>query len=84
MGMSQQLKRYAQRRITRRMIRAMPVIGGVIAIAQFGGAIRRKGLLGGTVDTALDLIPFVGGVKILAETARGRDFIPSRMTAERS
>ena len=84
MAISTQLKQYAGRRITRRLMRSMPWIGGIIALATFGRAIRRKGVLGGTVDTALDFIPFVGGAKNLAEAARGRDFIPSRSPASRS
>jgi hypothetical protein len=69
------LKRYAGRKLTRRLTRAMPWIGGVVALVTIGAAIRRKGFLGGTVDTALDMIPFVGGAKTLVEVGRGRDFI---------
>jgi len=43
-----------------------------------GQSIRRKGAIGGTVDTVLDFIPWVGGVKNTAEAVRGRDFIPDR------
>lgn len=75
MAVTQQLRQYATRRATKRLYRAMPWIGGVLAIATFGAAIRRKGLLGGTVNTVLDFIPYVGGAKNLAEAARGRDFI---------
>jgi hypothetical protein len=53
-------------------------VGGLVALATVGAAIRRKGLLGGTVNTVLDFIPFVGGAKNLAEMARGRDFIKDR------
>ncbi len=81
MAMSQQLKQYAGRRITRRIYRAMPWVGGVIALATLGRAIRRKGWLGGSVDTALDFIPFVGGAKNLAEMSRGRDFIRDKRVA---
>jgi hypothetical protein len=56
----------------------MPWIGGIIAAATLGAAIRRKGLFGGTVDTVLDFIPYLGGAKNLAEAARGRDFIRDR------
>jgi hypothetical protein len=73
--MTTQVAQYARARITRRIVRAMPWVGGVIAIATLGSAIRRKGWLGGTADTALDFVPFVGGAKGLAEAARGRDFI---------
>ena len=69
------LKRYAGRKLTRRLTRAVPWIGGVVALVTIGAAIRRKGFLGGTVDTALDMIPFVGGAKTLVEVGRGRDFI---------
>jgi hypothetical protein len=75
MAMSTQLKQYAGRRLTRRLYRSMPWIGGVIALATLGSAIRRKGFFGGAIDTALDFIPFVGGAKNLAEASRGRDFI---------
>ena len=74
----QQLKRYATRRATKRLYRAMPWVGGIVALATVGAAIRRKGLWGGTVNTVLDFIPFVGGAKNLAEMARGRDFIRDR------
>jgi hypothetical protein len=75
MPMSQQLKRYARRKVTRRFARSVPWIGAVIALATIGSAMRRKGILGGVVHTALDMIPYVGGVKNVAEVARGRDFI---------
>ena len=80
MAVTQQLRQYATRRATKRLYRAIPWIGGVLAIATFGAAIRRKGLLGGTVNTVLDFIPYVGGAKNLAEAARGRDFIRDRNT----
>lgn len=57
------------------MLRAMPWLGSIVAIATLGAAIRRKGFFRGTVDTALDFIPFVSGVKNAAEVVRGRDFI---------
>lgn len=81
MAISTQLRQYATRRMTRRLMRSMPWIGGLIALATVGRAIRQKGMIGGTVDTALDFIPFVGGAKNLAEAVRGRDFIPSRLPA---
>ena len=80
MAVTQQLRQYATRRATKRLYRAIPWIGGVLAIATFGAAIRRKGLLRGTVNTVLDFIPYVGGAKNLAEAARGRDFIRDRNT----
>ena len=75
MSVSRQVTQYASGRLTRRLYRSMPWIGGLVAVVTIGSAIRRKGWLGGTLDAALDFIPFVGGVKNFAEAARGRDFI---------
>ena len=75
MSLTGQMTQYARARLTRRLYRSMPWIGSVVAVVTIGSAIRRKGWIGGTLDTALDFIPFVGGAKNLAEAARGRDFI---------
>jgi hypothetical protein len=83
MGIGNQLSQYAQRRMTRRLYRSVPWIGGFIALVTIGRAMRRKGLLGGAVDTVLDFIPFVGAAKNMAEATRGRDFIPDRVTPAR-
>jgi hypothetical protein len=56
----------------------MPWIGTALALAAVGVAIRRKGVVGGTVDTALNAIPVVGAAKATVEMIRGRDFIPDR------
>jgi hypothetical protein len=78
MTIRQQVVQYGQRRITRRLLRAAPWLGGVVALATLGAAIRRKGALRGTVDTMLDFIPFVGGVKNTVEIVRGRDLLRDR------
>jgi hypothetical protein len=77
-GMNNQLGRYAAKRMQKRLMRAMPWIGGAIALLTLGGAIRRKGWVGGTAHTALDFIPFVGTAKNLMEARRGRDFFPDK------
>lgn len=78
MTVTRQIRQYATRRVTRRLTRAIPWIGGLIALATLGSAIRRKGLFGGAADVALDFTPVVGSLKNLAEVGRGRDFIPDR------
>ena len=83
MRVAQKLGRYAGRRLTRRLARALPWVGGAVALVSIGSAIRRKGLVGGTLHTTLDFIPFVGGFKTLAEVARGRDFFPDRSVPDR-
>jgi hypothetical protein len=56
----------------------MPWVGALVAIAAIGAAIRRKGLIGGTLDTVLDVMPGVGAVKNAFEAIRGRDFIKDK------
>jgi hypothetical protein len=72
------LGRYASKRMIRRATRAMPWIGGAIALLTLGGAIRRKGWMGGTLHTVFDFVPYVGTAKNLAESRRGRDFFPDK------
>jgi putative toxin of predicted polymorphic toxin system len=78
MAISRPLQQYASRRIARRLYRSMPWIGSLVAIATIGSVLRRKGVVRGTMDTALNFIPFVGGAKNVAEAMRGRDFFPDR------
>lgn len=78
MTIRDQAMRYGERRLKRRVARSLPWVGGVIALATLAGAIRRKGWIGGSLNTALDAIPFVGGAKNIAEVYRGRDFIRDR------
>jgi hypothetical protein len=75
MAMTRQITQYVTQSLTRRLLRSMPWIGGLLALATIGGSIRRKGIVAGTVDSALDFIPIVGGTKNLVEAGRGRDFI---------
>jgi hypothetical protein len=81
MAIQQQALKYGQRRLLRRASRSLPWIGAAIALVTLGSAIRRKGFIGGTVDSALNAVPFVGGMKNAAEIVRGRDFIRDRQKA---
>jgi hypothetical protein len=75
MGITGQVVQYGQRRVARKLLRAAPWLGSLVALATLGAAIRRKGMMRGTVDTTLDFIPFVSGIKNVAEAVRGRDFL---------
>ena len=70
--------RYGQRRLLNRFGRSLPWLGATVALLTLGSTIRRKGLVCGTLDCALDATPFVGALKNIAETVRGRDFIAGR------
>ena len=78
MGMGRQLSQFAARRATRKLTRAVPWLGGVVALLTVVGTMRRKGFLGGALDTALDFTPVVGTLKNVAEVGRGRDFISDK------
>jgi hypothetical protein len=77
MGIRRQITQYGRARLARRLGRAVPVLGAVIALVALRKAIRSKGLFGGVADTALDATPGVGTVKTLYEVMRG-DLIPDR------
>jgi hypothetical protein len=72
------IKRYATRRIVGKAGRAIPWIGIAFALMAVASAVRRKGVLRGALDTALNAVPVVGGLKCAAESIRGRDFFPDR------
>ncbi|MCA1583614.1 MAG: hypothetical protein LC791_02170 [Acidobacteria bacterium] len=77
------LTRWGGARLARRMSRSVPFLGAVIAVATVGAAIRRKGVVGGAVDTGLNALPFVGAMKMGVEWWRGRDLFPDRPTKTR-
>jgi hypothetical protein len=78
MGVGRQIGQYATRRVTRKLVRAVPWLGAVVALVTLGKSIRQKGWVGGTLDTALDFTPVVGTLKNVGEVVRGRDFIKDR------
>mgnify|MGYP003580564027 CR=1 FL=1 len=81
MTIQQQALRYGRRRLLKRASRSIPWIGTAIALLTIGSAIRRKGVLRGSLDSALNAIPFVGGLKNAAEVARGQDFLRDQAKA---
>jgi hypothetical protein len=82
MALTKQVSQYARGRLVRRLSRSMPWLGAVVAIAAVGLAVRRKGIFGGALDTALDATPGVGAVKNAFEAIRGRDFIKDKRIAD--
>ena len=79
MGIGRQIGQFASRRATRKLTRAIPWLGAVVALMTLGAAIRRKGWVAGALDTALDFTPIVGTMKNMAEVGRGRDFIRDKI-----
>ena len=84
MSMSRNVARWGGLRLSRRLSRSIPFVGALVALGTLGYAIRRKGWLGGTLDTGLNAVPFVGALKTAVEVARGRDIIADRRHAAQS
>jgi hypothetical protein len=78
MAITTEVAQYARGRVVRRLLRTVPWVGAVVAVAAIGTAIQRTGLFGGALDTALDATPGVGFLKNAFEAIRGRDFIKDK------
>lgn len=72
---TRRLGRWGAVRVARRVGVSAPVVGAFFALGALAAAIRRKGLLRGTADTALNVIPVVGTAKAAVELMRGRDLL---------
>ena len=78
MATTDRLVRWGGARLSRRLSRSVPWIGGAIALATVVSTMKRKGFFNGLFDTGLNAIPFVGAAKNTVELVRGRDFFPDR------
>ena len=81
MTIGNRLTRWGTARLSRRVSRSLPIVGAAIAAATVVTTMRRKGLIGGALDTGLNAIPGVGAAKNVIELARGKDFFPDRQLA---
>jgi hypothetical protein len=63
--------------LVKRLIKPVPIIGSLLALGLAGYAIKKKGLLRGTVHVGLDVTPVVGTAKNVVEIFTG-DIIPDR------
>lgn len=64
-------------RLAKRLIKPIPIIGSLFAVALAGYEIRRKGLIPGAVHVGLDVTPVVGTAKNVVEIFTG-DLIPDK------
>jgi hypothetical protein len=79
MPFTEQLIRYGGARLSRRVARAMPILGAAVALATLAATMRKKGVFRGALDTGLNAVPLVGAAKTVVEVVRGRDFFPDRV-----
>ncbi len=61
--------------LARRVAKSVPYVGSAVAIGMIGYDIKRKGVVGGVLNTGIDAIPFVGTGKNIVEFFMG-DFFP--------
>lgn len=66
--------------VTKKILKAIPIIGPVITVAFAGHDIKKKGLLPGAVHVGLDVTPIVGTAKNVVEIFTG-DLIPDKQTS---
>jgi hypothetical protein len=64
-------------RLTKRIIKPIPIVGSVFALSLAGYEIKRKGLLPGALHVGLDVTPVIGTAKGLVELFTG-DLIPDK------
>src|SRR5688572_22705433 len=81
MAVGPHITRWASARLSRRVARSIPILGAAIAAATVVATMKRKGVLGGALDTGLNAMPGIGAAKNAIEIARGRDFFPDRQRA---
>lgn len=77
MGLTRFAARLGASSLVRRAAISVPYVGALVAVATIGFAVRRKGPLGGSIDTGLNAIPYVGALKNVVELFLG-DFVPDR------
>lgn len=63
--------------VAKRAAKMLPFGGTAVVLFLVGSDIRRKGVLGGLLNSSIDAIPVVGLAKNAVELVRG-DFIPDK------
>jgi len=63
--------------VTKKLLKAIPIIGSVFTVGFAGRDIHKKGLVPGALHVALDVTPIVGTAKNVLEIFTG-DLIPDK------
>jgi len=78
-GILRRIIRAGAARIAVRTAKTIPVVGAAVAIGLIGYQIKKKGLIKGAVNTALDATPFLGATKNAIEIVTG-DWLSDKPT----
>ncbi len=68
--------------VAKRFAKTLPFGGTAVVLFLVGTDIKRKGVVGGLINSGIDAIPFVGLAKNAVELVRG-DFIPDKKAKEK-
>jgi hypothetical protein len=66
--------------VTKKLLKAIPIIGPVFTVGFAGHDIKKKGLVPGAIHVGLDATPVVGTAKNVVEIFTG-DWIPDKPSA---
>jgi hypothetical protein len=67
--------------VTKKLLKAIPIIGPIFTVGFAGRDIQKKGLVPGAIHVGLDVTPVVGTAKSVVEIFTG-DIIPDKQLAE--
>jgi len=76
-GIIRRILRAGAARLVVKAAKATPLIGTAVAIGLIGHEVKKKGLVRGIINTALDATPFVGVTKNAIEMITG-DWLPDK------
>jgi hypothetical protein len=68
-------------RVARKLGKSLPLVGTAVVIGLVGYEVKKKGLLRGVVNTALDATPVLGTAKNVIELVTG-DWLADKAPAE--
>jgi hypothetical protein len=75
---AKELAEKVAQKVAKKLGKAAPVAGAAIVLFVWAEEAEAKGPVAATANAILDAIPYLGGLKTLAELANGRDLIPDR------
>jgi hypothetical protein len=81
-GILRRIIRAGGARIAVRAAKTIPVVGAAVAIGLIGYVIKKKGLIKGVANTALDAAPVLGAAKNVIEIFTG-DWFSDKPTTTR-
>ncbi len=77
MGILRRLIRAGGHRVAIKAMKSMPIVGTAVVIGLVGYEIKKKGVVKGIVNTALDATPVLGVTKNAIEVFTG-DWLPDK------